>query len=290
MSPIRSHDFRHAETIDRAYLRTLNAIFDAFARHASIDLSTQTRHACELAFESLAERPWRDAGLLVGERPYVVTFGAHPLPGQGALILPVEAAMRILELRLGGGDSAPYDGHLEPTETDYGLLGPVFQSLLDELARSMARAVPIHARVVNQESSLQFVQFASPAEMCLWASFSLHTGGDEPAACQVCLPFPAVRQLVDLLREASRPPEDTGGDAIAQAVLRVPIEVRLEVPPVELAPLEAAALQPGDVVPLHHPKDRPFDVRAGNVLVARARPGRVGSKVVCSIVEEVSPA
>ena len=50
---------------------------------------------------------------------------------------------------------------------------------------------------------------------------------------------------------------------------------------------EVSELKPGDVIRFFHPLRQPLDLRAEGVLVARAAQGAVGSKVVCSILEEV---
>ena len=43
MTPVRTHDFHQADTLDRQHIRTLNAAFDTFARHGSVGLSTSLR-------------------------------------------------------------------------------------------------------------------------------------------------------------------------------------------------------------------------------------------------------
>ena len=66
------------------------------------------------------------------------------------------------------------------------------------------------------------------------------------------------------------------------------LEVWLELPSVRLASTEVSELKVGDVIRFFHPLRQPLDLRAEGVLVARAMQGAVGSKVVCSILEEVS--
>ena len=288
MSAMKVHDFSHSEGIDRAYLRALSTVFENFARHATIDLSTITRRSCEMTLTELAEHPWSESVEHFGPSPYLVLFTVAPISGQCALSVPLTTAMRILELRLGGGQGAPFLGHVEPTETDFGVLKPVFQTVLSELAKAMARVVALVTHVVSQEVNLQFVQLANPQDMCLVASFEITIGEDGPTMLSLCFPQTVTRHIVDIMREQNRPVSENEGGSILSAMMTVPIDVALEIPPTELMPIDVVNLAIGDVIRLHHPKERPLDVRAGGVLVARARHGRSGSRVVCSVVEEVN--
>lgn len=288
MSAVRVHDFTQTEGIDRSIIRGLSTIFENFARHAAIDLSTMTRKNCEIWLTDVIEQPWSESVERFGADPYVALFSVSPLAGQCALSIPLPTAMRILELRLGGGQGAPFLGHLEPTETDFGVLKPVFQNVISELSNAFVRIIPLVTNVMSQEVNLQFVQIASPQDLCLVASFEMAIGDDGSAPMSVWLPQSVTRHIVEIMREQNRPAVGSDDGSIATAMMAVPLEVILEIPATELMPDDVVSLQVGDVIRLHHPKQRPLDVRAGGVLVARARHGRSGSRVVCSIVEEVT--
>jgi flagellar motor switch protein FliM len=95
--------------------------------------------------------------------------------------------------------------------------------------------------------------------------------------------------MTDAMRLATvSEPVETKNVVVREQVLRAPLEIRLEIPGVELAPQSVASLAVGDVVRLYHPLERPLDLRAEGVLVARARQGRSGARVACSILEEVT--
>jgi len=286
---VRSHDFRRSEGIDRAYVRALTAMFDTFARHATIELSTALHKSCQLRYSSTSETEWRELAEQLGGERYFATFTLSPMTGTGLLALPVTAALRILEFRLGGSSRAAYPAHRLITETDHGVLGPVLASVLEELARSFARMRRTTAAMTGQETNVQLLPLAAANEMCLVVRFELALGGDAPTEVTLCLPFTLVRQMTDAMRLANlSEPVETKDLVAREQVLRAPLEVRLEIPGVELTPGALASLAVGDVVRLYHPMDRPLDVRAEGVLVARARQGRSGARVACSILEEVA--
>jgi flagellar motor switch protein FliM len=284
---VRPHDFHHRETIDRHYLVTLNGAFDDFARYATVELSTLLGKPAHLALRQVAERPWQDIVTLMGDQPYLATFTLHPLESHAFLSTSRLAALRWVEFRLGGGTGPQFKGHTDPTDTDFAVLSGLVTPLLDLLVESLSAPKDVSASLVAQEATSQFVQMAGPGEMFLMASFELVVAGDAPVDLFVALPIPLVRQFSDVLRSGTRPAEGEALLVDETVVLQAPIQLWLEIPAVELSPQEISNLAVGDVIPFLHPLHQPLDVRAEGVLVARATQGHIGSKIVCSLTEEV---
>ena len=101
---------------------------------------------------------------------------------------------------------------------------------------------------------------------------------------------PLVRQIFDVARTltAWTPPRNQSLLIDESVLMQAPLDLWLEIPPIQLPSREIAEIKVGDVIRFYHPLRQPLDVRAEGVLVARAKRGAVGSKIVCSILEEVS--
>ena len=223
----------------------------------------------------------------LGERPYLATFRLEPLSGTAMLALSIETVVRILEVRLGGGTQPTFAGHTDLTDTDFAVLASVIKPLLDELADCLSRVKALSALPVTQESSTQFAQLAGPNEMFLVTVFQLIIGEDAPVEMTLSLPFPLVRRSPRRCGRALRRLEAAASLVDEAVVTQATIEVWLEFPSVKLTSTEVSELKIGDVIRLFHPLRQPLDLRAEGVLVAHACQGAVGSKVVCSILEEV---
>jgi len=287
-STVRLHEFRSRETLDRHDLVTLTAAYDTFARHGSVELSTLLRKPSQLAVRRVVELPWRDVISALGDEPYLATFTLDPIPGQASVSVPLATALRLVDVRLGGGTAPAYAGHTVASETDLAVLGGIVTPVLERLGESLSRLKEVQASLVAQDSSLQFVQLADPEEMFLMVEFDLTVAADPPMTMIASFPFPMARQLTEAMHSAAAPAEANEELLDESVVLRAPIDVWLEIPPVELTPEQVAQLDVGDVIRLFHPIKQPLDLRAGGVLVARAGHGHAGSKIVCSIVEEVA--
>ena len=288
MTVVKTHDFTRTETLDRQYVPALNAAFDALARHGTVELSASLRRSTQLGFSSLREMPWSQVAALLGERPYLATFNLEPLSGTAVFLLSLQTVVRMLDYRLGGGTQPAFAGHNDLTETDFAVLSGVVTPLLTELATSLSRFREVTAVPAVQESSVQLVQVAGPDEMFLVTSFELCVGDDDPAEMVFALPFPLVRQITEAVRAGSRGRDDASLLVDESVVTQASLEVWLELPSVRVSSADVSELGVGDVIRFFHPLSQPLDLRAEGVLVARAVQGSVGSKVVSSVLEEVS--
>jgi flagellar motor switch protein FliM len=288
MTVVRDHDFHRTETLDRQYVPAFSAALDTFARHGTVELSTSLRRTTQLGVPSLREMSWREVTAILGERPYLATFNLEPLSGTAILMLSLETVVRMLDFRLGGGTQPAFAGHTNLTDTDFAVLGGVVTPLLRELAESLSRVKEVSAVLVSQESSIQFVQLAGPNEMFLVSSVQLSVGDDEPADMILALPFALVRQITEAMRSGSRTRDDATLLVEESVVTQAALDAWLEFPSVRLSSTEVSELGVGDVIRFFHPLSQPLDMRAAGVLVARAHQGSVGSKVVASVLEEVS--
>jgi flagellar motor switch protein FliM len=288
MTPVRTHDFHQADTLDRQHIRTLNAALDTFARHGSVGLSTSLRKTTQLAVAELHERPWREVTEALGERPYLATFNLDPLHGVAILSFALETANRMLDFRLGGGARPSFASHTNMTDTDFAILESTITPLLSELSASISRMSAVTAPLVSQESTVQFMQFAAAGEMFLEATFDLAIGDDPVVPMTIAMPFALVRQIFETALTLNEAPDNPAMLIDESVLMQAPLEVWLEIPPIQLPSSDVAEIKVGDVIRFYHPLGHALDVRAEGVLVARAKRGAVGSKIVCSILEEVA--
>jgi flagellar motor switch protein FliM len=285
---VRPHDFQHRETLDRHHLVRLHNAFEDFTRHATVELSTSLGKAVHFTLRQVREQPWQEVVPVLGDRPYLASFSLNPIEGQALLSTSRPAVLRWVEFRLGGGWGPHYEGHTDPTDTDFTVLSGSIAPLVELLAESLSELKAVSASLSRQEANSQFVQLAGPDEMFLIATFAVEVASDAPVDLLLILPLPVVCQLSGVTRPGAKALEAQRRKMDDTVVLQAPIHLWVEIPAVELTPQEISELAVGDVVPFLHPLSQPLDVRAEGVLVARARQGHVGSKIVCSITEEVT--
>lgn len=287
---VRPHDFRRTETLERVHLHTISIVLETFARHGSAPLSTLLRKACSLTLESVEQVTWSDLVGTYADDLHFVLFSLQPLPGRAMVALPPRDALAIVDLRLAGNGEDDYPERAL-TEIEQELLGPVVEGLLGELSKALDRLQATTPVLDRQESSIQFVSVASSNEACLSARFSLAIGNRPMSQLSLCLPLQTVRGVVDAMQQglgsASEDAPDTVAASVRQRLHEVPLDLVLQFPSFDTTPETLLHLTVGDELHLGLPTDRPLELRAEGLLVARATIGRSGPRKACSITEEV---
>lgn len=196
----------------------------------------------------------------------------------------------MVDLRLAGTGEEEY-GDRELTEIEQELLSPVVSALLDELARGLAELQETKPALDRQEPAVRSVSVASQGDMCLAAHFSFTLANRQESEMIVCFPPSAVRHLAEVMRAGTGSGGNgttaPGATEASRRLRNVPLDLILEFPSFVTTTEELLKLAIGDELHLGLPTDRPLEVRAEGVLVARATIGRSGVRKACAITEEV---
>lgn len=283
---VKEYDLTRPKGFDRNDVRMLRNQFGAFARQASLELTTLLHQNCSVVLTGDIESPWDELKEMMDRRPYLASFSLAPLVGTAVFTLPRDTAVRMLDFRLGGGYFSPFQGHDQLTDCDYGVIATVTNGLIESLAFTLGRGRKLTPIVTRQDTDPQFFEVASHTDMFFVACFNLTLGEDPLVEMFIGVPFGLVHQIIESMHTAAAIAL-TEEVAISQkTVLTVPLVVDLELPPIELTPAAVAELAVGDVIRLKHPLSRPLELKADGVTVARARLGRSGTRQVCLVTEE----
>jgi len=288
MTTITPYDFRRSETLDRHQMRALNASLDAFARHGSVAISSSLRRACQLNLKESCELTWKQVTSGLGEKPYLATFSIEPLQGRMFVAMPLEDAIRIIDYRLGGGNLPIFERHMDPTDTDLAVLGGIVEPLFVELGLAFSKKGSIQLSLVTQEASKQYVQIAGQLEVFFHIEIELSIAEEIAFPIYIIFPIVLIKQIIQDLQSFSEDKEESIRLLDKNIILKTPLNIWLEIPPIPLTSEAVADLSIGDVIPFFHPTSQPLDIKAEGVLVGKGKQYAIGSKIVCSVSEEVN--
>lgn len=286
MSTVKPYDLCRPKGLDRNDVRLLRNQLATFARHASIEISGMLRRSCSLSLTGDLESTWREFAEMMDKRPYLGLFTLSPLSGTAVLAMPKETAIRVLELRLGGGQRPPYSPYNQLTDCDYSVIGSVVSGVVGVVASTFGKNKKVSATLTRQITDAAVRDLIGQFDMFLVGCFNLTLGEDKPIEMFIALPFGLVHQLSETLRAAEAVALTEEAPMSGTTVMTVPLVVNLQLPPIELTPETVAALDIGDVIRTHHPISQPLELQADGIHVARARIGRSRSRLACVIVED----
>ncbi|MFC7400887.1 flagellar motor switch protein FliM [Citricoccus sp. GCM10030269] len=277
------YDFQRPTTLAREHSRILDVAFDTFARQWSSQLATRLRTKATVTPLPAALATY-DA--YTASLPALTCMVLLHVPGaetRGILQLPVSTAADWVSRMLGSdGESLP--AHRKLTGTEIGILRRTLTAAMDDLAYSFTGvldAAPVPDLAVHYNPG--FAQAAAPTDLMVVAGFTVTTGSGEPASFSLALPSDSV-----LPKLGSSNPVDTGQDAARLAMEQLtatPVEVRLEANPVRINSMALLKLQVGDVLPLTHTSNRPFNVTVDGHHLGSAVNVVDGSRKYMKIVE-----
>jgi flagellar motor switch protein FliM len=282
-------DFRQPKTLERNQLKALQMIFEGFARPASSILGANLRVSSRIEIIDVQQRTWEE---LLGEdaEPAAVSvFNLAPLPPRAVLIVPAELALRMVDLRLGGGG-----GEVEtvrgPTDIEQVIISTVIGEVIAQVPIAFSSLVELRVDRLHQEVALQFVQGIPLNEMCVTVQMSMTIAERDPAEVTLVLPFAMLRPILDQL--GNRPTSvverqsESFTKALSERLLDTVVETKVVFRPTHLTSGEILDLEPGDVIRLGHRQGTALDVMVDDVKLYRAQPTQVGARIAILLVEE----
>ncbi|MCQ9162512.1 flagellar motor switch protein FliM [Arthrobacter sp. STN4] len=284
---VEPYDFRRPATLQRGHARRLELVFETFARQWATQLAARTGSPCSLAADRLTMAAYDDYAASLPEDTAMVLVALDGDEAKGVLQFPAEAALSWVACMLGGtGGGAPAFRKL--TDMEQELVRRITVDALDALAYSFGTLLASRLQVEGMHFNARTAQAAATGTLMIVAGFMLTSGGSSWRV-SVALPARAVLSQLD----ADNTEADAPGAAslLRRQVSQVPVDVAMELAPVQVTARAVLNLAVGELLPLPHPVGRPFSLTLDGKTVARAVGVTHGSRQAGKIVttEENAP-
>lgn len=274
------YDFRRPATLAREHSRVLEVAFDTFARQWGTQLTAKVRVKSVVRLDELSMHSYDEYVATVPAVTAMVLCAVEGHESKLVIQFPATAALSWLSRMLGAANDSEMPDR-KFTQIEHALVQRLIEETIEDLRYSLGAMLTETVRLDAIHYNSQFAQAAAPAESMIVASFSVNVGG---RTTQATLAVPA-NVLLSKLQTVTA--TDAGGNArsrIRDHVAQVPVEVAVQLSPAAVTPSQILGLAVGDVLPLPHLENRPFDVTLGGTRLATAAPARNGSRAAAVIV------
>lgn len=284
----RAFDFRRPNKLSRDHLRNLQIIHETFSGQLSTLLSSSLRSVCAISVSSIAELTYDEYVRDMPIPTHLSVLSLDPLPGVGIFQLPIDAAMVIVDLLLGGQGNTP---KIERPLTDIeaGLIRTITDRALGELSYAFESSAEIRPSVIGTESNPQFAQLAAPSDMVIVINLTLQIGEVCETTLSLCYPYTTIKPvLADMTRTSTAkgdPDVIAARERVADRLQDVDVELSVTFEPVMVRSREILTLRPGDVLTLGHPAGESLTAAVDGVPLFAVRPARKGKRVAAQVVE-----
>lgn len=274
---VKNYDFSRPTKFSKEHLRTLEIIFEHYARLISTNLPVYLRKNVQVSVvgsEALTFNEFTNSlasPIIMG----IVNFA--PLNGSIIMELGINLGYAMLD-RMLGGSGVPLEKNRDFSEIEQIIIEKVlvmFTQLLREPWKNVIDISPVLSRL---ETNSQFAQIIAPGDMVAIVTLNIKIG-DVEGFMNICLPFFTLEDVMDKLNtkywySTMQENHDENYEAYIETLIRkVDVPVKAVLGTSTISVNDFLSLQVGDCIRLNTGVDQDMNIYVGNIKKFTALPG-----------------
>ena len=292
---VKNYDFARPSKFSKEHLRTLEIIFEHFARLLATNLPAYLRKSVNVDVVNSEVVIYSEFSNALSNPVLLGVVNMSPLTGNVIMEMASNLGFTIVD-RLLGGDGKPLEKEREFSEIELSIIERIFSICVSLLREPWENVVKISSRLERIETNSQFAQIISPSDTVAIITLNIKIG-DVEGLMNICLPFDTLEPVIDKLNtkywfstmkeKDTKSYEEIIGNSISSA--RIPVKAVLGNSLINVA--DFANLQVGDIIRLNKNVDEELEVFVGNIKKFYALPGYSNDKYsvrVTDIIREES--
>ncbi|WP_235480316.1 flagellar motor switch protein FliM [Leifsonia sp. Leaf264] len=278
---VEPYDFRRPTTLAREHSRVLENAFETFARQWGTQLTANIRSRSQVTFDFVAMNSYDEYASSLPGSTTMVLVDLGDDAAKGVIQFPATAAFGWFSHMLGGtGKHKEVERPFTPIESS--MLKKLLDDLIEDVKYSLSQLIDYDVTVESVSHNSQFAQAAAPTELMVVSTFTAQTG-EQSNIATIAIPSEILLRKLGTTNPVVKD-EDTRTQMASQ-LADVPIEVSLQIPPVDTTGYDVLNLTVGQIIPLRHPASRPLDLAVDGHPLARAAFGKSGTRLACTITD-----
>lgn len=284
---VRTHDFRRASKFAKDQIKTLNIIYDNYARLVTNFLTGYLRTLVQVDVVTVEALPYSDFSNSVSNPVILAIIDFAPLTGSIILEMEPHVAYSLVD-RILGGKGSSMERIREFTEIELAIIERIIIQILNLMREPWENVLSIRPRLDKIETNAQFAQIVAQNETVALITLSARVG-DVDGMINICIPHMVVEPIVSKLStkfwfsnvEKEATPEMK--ESIENKVENTLVPVRAVLGKTSISVNDFIELQPGDVLPLDTGVNDDMEILVGNLMKFYATPGVKKNKVAVKI-------
>ena len=283
------YDFKRQTKFSKEQLGTIQLIHETFARLIGTDLSTQLRAYAQATIISVDQMTFEELIRSIYSPTFITCFRSENLDGKALIDINLNVVFTILD-RLLGGNGTPLGTLRQLTDVEKQIMQKVMTRILERLRDAWINVIDLDPAIDLIESNPQFAQIVPPGDMVLSIVIEIKIH-DVTGVMNLCIPYGTVEPIAAKFNAASwfsavrKEPLQTNLDAITRQVRKVDLPIVAELGSTTVTLQDVLGLQRGDILVIDQLVRNDLNIRVGNLVKYRGRPGIVGKKMAFSITD-----
>lgn len=278
--PVKNYDFARPAKFSKEHLRTLEIIFEHYARLLATELSVHLRKTVQIDVMTSEAITYSEFTNSLSNPVILGIVDAHPLKGSMVIEMASNIGYAIVD-RMLGGHGLPLARMRDFSEIEINIIERIIAigaELMKEPWRTVVEMEPVLERI---ETNCQFAQFISPTEMTAIVTMNVKIGEVE-GLMNICIPFMSVEDVMDKLNTkywySNRQENDDYSyhESIEKLIGKSSIPIKAVLGKSSISVLDFAHLQLGDIIKIDTKVNEELSVYVGNIKKFTALPGASG--------------
>lgn len=274
---VKNYDFARPAKFSKEHLRTLEIIFEHYARLLSTNLPAYLRLPVQVEVMNSEAVIYSEFSNALSNPVLLGVVDFEPLDGNVVIELGTNLGFAIID-RLLGGSGRPLEKGRDFSEIELTITERIFNICINLLREPWQNVLSVVPRLERIETNSQFAQLISPTEMIAIVTISMKVG-DAEGLINVILPFAVLEPVMDKLNtkywfsNMQNKDVNTYEDAIASLISKAQIPIKAVLGNSSISVNDFINLNIGDIIRLDCRVDDELDVYVGNIRKFTALPG-----------------
>lgn len=292
---VKNYDFARPSKFSKEHLRTLEIIFEHYARLLSTHLPGYLRKNVQVDMMNSEAITYSEFSNALSNPVLLGIVNFAPLEGNIVIELSENIGYTIVDRMLGGGGS-PLEKSRDFTEIELIILERILNTCTNLLIEPWMSVAEISPRLERIETNNQFAQIISPSEMTAIVTMNVKVGTVE-GLMNICIPYMCVEPVIDKLNTkywySTMQVKDDGiyRETIESIINKTKVPIRAILGKSVISVNDFVNLQPGDIIRLDTKVDDELEVYVGNINKFTALPGAASDTYavrITSVIREES--
>jgi len=271
------YDFENPNKFNREQLRTLENIFDNYARAVSSFLTAYLRTPTQLEVTHSEQIMYRDFNAALSNPVILAMLELLPLKGSIIIDISTNIGYAIID-RILGGPGFGLKKLRDFSEIEKILLERIITQMVSYLPESWENILAIKPRLDKIETNSQFAQIIGPTEKVALVVLNIKIGSTE-GLINICLPYLVMEPIMDKLYtrfwylQHEEEDKENYRTTMEDDLESVNVTVTAVIGKTSIMVRDFLGLQAGDIIKLDSYISSDLSVMVGSMLKFHAKPG-----------------
>ena len=273
----KDYDFKRPAKFSKEHLRTLEIIFEHYARLLSTALPIQLRKPVQVSVGNSETVTYSEFSNALSNPVILGVVNFRPLQGNIIIELQANIGFSFIDRMLGGVGKS-IDKPRPFTDIELPLIEKLMDICIQHLVEPWQNVLSIDPYLERIETNPQFAQVISPTDMIAIVTLNIKIG-DTEGLMNVCLPYFTLESIMDRLNTKywfstmQKNKDENDSEYLESLIKHVDIPIKAVLGKSHVSVSDFVHLQVGDIIRLDNKVNSEMHVYVGNIDKFRALPG-----------------